>query len=113
MCHLANTVDLPRPTMVPWPLLPFALVVHAVETVPLGVELREGVLDLHHRSGGGIPHGVGLALVDGGDLLADLFQILLDALQTETHTGMTPRNRRDEEPLECSKMSRVTQRCSV
>lgn len=75
--------------MVPRPRLPFALVVHAVEAIPLGVELREGVLDLRHLSGGGIPHGVGLALVDGGDLLADLFQILLDALETETHTGMS------------------------
>lgn len=77
--------------MVPWLRLPFALVVHAVEAVPLGVELREGVLDLRHLSGGGIPDGVGLALVDSGDLLADVFQILLDALETETHTGMSPK----------------------
>lgn len=62
--------------------LPLALVVHAVEAVPLGVELREGVPDLRHLGGGGIPDGVGLALVDGCDLLADMLQILLDALQT-------------------------------
>lgn len=72
--------------MVPWPRLPFALVVHAVEAVPLGVELREGVLDLRHLGGGRIPHGVGLALVDGGDLLADMLQILLDALETRDAT---------------------------
>lgn len=63
--------------------IPLAVAVHAVETVPLGVELREGVSDLGHLGGRGVPDDVGLALVDPGDLLAQTLQVLFDVLQTK------------------------------
>lgn len=50
---------------------PLAVVVHAVEAVPLGVELREGVSDLGNLSGGSVPDDVGLSLVDPCDLLTN------------------------------------------
>lgn len=59
---------------------PLAVVVHAVEAVPLGVELCEGVPDLGDLGGRSIPNGVGLPLVDRCDLLTNTLEILLDIL---------------------------------
>lgn len=59
---------------------PLAVVVHAVEAVPLGVELCEGVADLGNLCRRSIPDDIRLALVDPCDLLAKTLQILFDIL---------------------------------
>lgn len=59
---------------------PLAVVVHAVEAVPLGVELREGVSDLVHLGGRSVPNGVRLALMDPRNLLAQMLEIFFDIL---------------------------------
>lgn len=59
---------------------PFPLVVHAVEAVPLGIELCQGVCHLRHLSRRSVPDGVRLALVDPCDLLAQTLQIVFDIL---------------------------------
>ena len=62
---------------------PLAVVVHAVEAVPLGVELCEGVCDLGDFSRRSVLNGIGLALVDSCDLLAERLQILFDILEKD------------------------------
>lgn len=64
--------------------LPFAVVVHSIEAVPLRVQLCEGVPDLRNLSGGRIPNGIGLTLVDRRDLLTKILQILFDILEKDT-----------------------------
>ncbi len=59
---------------------PLSVVVHAVEAVPLGVELCEGVSDLGNLSGRSIPNGIRLALMDPCDVLTNTLQILFDIL---------------------------------
>lgn len=63
--------------------LPFAVVVHAIEAVPLRVQLCEGVPDLRYLSGGRIPNGIRLALMDRCDLLTNALQILFDILEKD------------------------------
>lgn len=60
--------------------VPFAVVVHAVEAVPLRVELCEGVSDLCNLSRRRIPNCIRLALMDPCDLLTKALQILFDIL---------------------------------
>lgn len=62
---------------------PLAVVVHAVEAVPLGVELCEGIPDLCNLSGRSIPNGIRLALMDPCDVLTKTLQILFDVLQKD------------------------------
>lgn len=64
--------------------LPFAVIVHAIEAVPLRVQLCEGVPDLCYLSGRRIPNGIGLTLVDRCDLLTNALQILFDILEKDT-----------------------------
>lgn len=59
---------------------PFAVVVHAVEAVPLGVELCEGVSDQGNLSRRSIFNGIWLPLVDPCDLLTNALQILFNIL---------------------------------
>ena len=59
---------------------PLAVVVHAVEAVPPGVELREAVSDLRDLRGGSVLDGIRLALVDSCNLLAQMIQIHFDIL---------------------------------
>lgn len=59
---------------------PLAVAIHAVEAVPLSIQLRESVSDLSHFSGRSIPNGVRLALVDPCDLLPQTFQVVFDVL---------------------------------
>lgn len=70
------------------PCSPFALVVHAVEAVPLGVELRERIVNLGDLSGRRVQDDVRVALVDFGHTLAHPLQIFLDDLKEEK-TQMT------------------------
>lgn len=59
---------------------PLAVVVHAVEAVPLSAELCEGISDLGNLSGRSIPDGIRLPLMDPCDLLTNTLQTLLDIL---------------------------------
>lgn len=64
--------------------VPFAVAVHAVEAVPLSVQLREGVSNLSHLSGRRVLNGVGLPLMDPCDLLAQTLKVVFDILWQET-----------------------------
>jgi len=69
---------------------PVAVVVHAVEAVPLGVELREAVSDLGNLSRGRIANGVRLSLVDPCDPLTNTLQILFDILEKDKEDSAAP-----------------------
>lgn len=56
------------------------MVVHAVDAVPLGVELRQGVSDLGDLGGRSVPDGVGVVLVDSRDPVSETFQVFFDVL---------------------------------
>ena len=72
---------------------PLAMVVHAVEAVPLSVELCEGVSDLGDLSGRSILDDIRLPLMDPCDLLTNTLQTLLDILLKDKiqyeHKGKT------------------------
>lgn len=59
---------------------PLAVVVHAVEAVPLCVKLSEGVSNLGNLSRRSIQDGVRLTFMDSCDLFSKTLQILFDIL---------------------------------
>lgn len=69
--------------------IPFAVVVHTVETVPLCIELCEGISNLCNLWGRRILNSIRLTLVDSCDLLTKTFQILFDIL---LKTNARPKN---------------------
>lgn len=63
--------------------VPFAMIVHAVESIPLCVKLCQSVPDLCGFSMRSFLDDVGVPLVDPRDLIAQILQTLLDNLKDE------------------------------
>ena len=75
---------------------PFAVVVHAVEAVPLCVELGEGVSHLCNLSLRRLQDGIRLALMDHRYLLPDTLQTLLYTLGEREGQEREREERREE-----------------
>ncbi len=65
---------------------PFPLAVHAVDSVPLGVQLCQGIRYLSHLLSGIFQNHIRLALINHFNLLTQPLQTLRYILQTEVKT---------------------------
>lgn len=65
---------------------PFPLAVHAADSVPLGVQLCQGIRYLRHLLSGSFQNHIRLALINYFNLLTQPPQTLLYILQTEENT---------------------------
>lgn len=71
---------------------PFPLAVHAVDSVPLGVQLCQGIRYLCHFLSGSFQNHIRLALVNHFNLLTQPLQTLLYTLKTDTQRSQYKTN---------------------